>query len=44
MEFIELINEAVTALTRNKMRTGLATLGIVIGISAVIALVSIGQS
>ncbi|MDO8497567.1 MAG: ABC transporter permease [bacterium] len=44
MEFSELISEAVSALTRNKMRTGLATLGIVIGISAVITLVSLGQS
>lgn len=34
--------EAIAALTINKLRTGLATLGIVIGIGAVIALISLG--
>lgn len=44
MDFIELLNESITTLTVNKMRTGLATLGIVIGISSVIALMSLGQA
>lgn len=43
MDFIELINEAISTLTHNKMRTGLAVLGIVIGIGSVIALISLGQ-
>lgn len=44
MDFTELILEAISTLTLNKLRTGLATLGIVIGIGSVIALVSLGQS
>lgn len=44
MEYTEIIAEAVNTLTVNKLRTGLATLGIVIGIGSVIALVSLGQS
>lgn len=44
MEFTELIKEAFTTLFLNKMRTGLATLGIIIGIGSVIALVSLGQA
>lgn len=44
MDFNELLTSAVEALSLNKLRTGLATLGIVIGIGAVIALVSIGQA
>ncbi|HEX6976771.1 MAG TPA: ABC transporter permease [Patescibacteria group bacterium] len=44
MDIRELISEAVSTLTHNKLRTGLATLGIVIGIGSVIALVSLGQS
>lgn len=44
MELYELLLEAVNALTLNKMRTGLATLGIIIGIAAVITLVSLGQA
>ncbi len=44
MEFSELLAESIGALTLNKMRTALATLGIIIGIGAVIALVSLGQS
>lgn len=36
--------EAIGTLTLNKLRTGLATLGIIIGIGSVIALVSLGQS
>ena len=37
------IHTAATALRRNKLRSGLTTLGIVIGIAAVIAMVEIGQ-
>ncbi|MCL4359812.1 ABC transporter permease [Patescibacteria group bacterium] len=44
MEYRELLAESIGALTLNKMRTALATLGIVIGIGAVIALVSLGQA
>ncbi len=44
MDFSELFFEAIGTLTLNKLRTGLATLGIVIGIGSVIALVSLGQS
>jgi len=44
MEFSELIKESIGTLALNKMRTGLATLGIVIGIGSVIALVSLGQA
>jgi len=43
MDFTELIVESVGTLTLNKMRTGLASLGIVIGIGSVIALLSLGQ-
>lgn len=41
---LELIRESLGTLTRNKLRTGLAILGIVIGIGSVIALVSLGQA
>lgn len=44
MDVTELIREAVSTLALNKLRTGLATLGIVIGIGSVIALVSLGQA
>jgi len=44
MDFGELLSESLLALTINRLRTGLATLGIVIGIGAVIGLVSIGQA
>jgi ABC-type antimicrobial peptide transport system permease subunit len=37
------LRTALSALRRNKLRTGLTTLGIVIGISAVIAMVEVGQ-
>src|SRR5258708_643640 len=40
----ETILESLRTLTVNKMRTGLAILGIVIGIGSVIALVSLGQA
>lgn len=43
-DFLELIRESFGSLTLNKLRTGLAILGIVIGIGSVIALVSLGQS
>jgi putative ABC transport system permease protein len=44
MDFIELTSEAAVTLTLNKLRTGLAILGIIIGIGSVIALVAIGQA
>lgn len=40
----ETITESIQTLTINKLRTGLAILGIVIGIGSVIALVSLGQA
>lgn len=39
----DLLHETVSALTANKVRTALTMLGIVIGISSVIVMVSIGQ-
>ena len=39
----DLFNETYTALSANKIRSGLTMLGIVIGIGSVIAMVSIGQ-
>ncbi|HSD98265.1 MAG TPA: ABC transporter permease [Patescibacteria group bacterium] len=44
MELAELFSSAVEALLLNKTRTALAMLGIIIGIGAVIALVSLGQA
>ncbi|KKT77874.1 MAG: hypothetical protein UW73_C0010G0019 [Microgenomates group bacterium GW2011_GWB1_44_8] len=44
MDFSATLQSAIEALTLNKLRTSLATLGVVIGIGAVIALVSLGQS
>jgi putative ABC transport system permease protein len=44
MEYTEIILEATNTLTVNKLRTGLAILGIVIGIGSVIALISLGQA
>jgi len=44
MNISELISEAVSTLKVNTMRTGLAILGIIIGIGSVIALVSLGQA
>lgn len=41
---LEIISEAFNTLTINKLRTALATLGIVIGIGSVIALISLGQA
>jgi putative ABC transport system permease protein len=43
MNFWAVFKIAGRALARNKMRSALTTLGIIIGVSAVIALVSIGQ-
>jgi putative ABC transport system permease protein len=43
MKPIDILQETYTALTANKARSGLTILGIVIGISSVIAMVSIGQ-
>lgn len=43
MDLIEIFFESLGTLTINKMRTALATLGIIIGIGSVIALVSLGQ-
>jgi putative ABC transport system permease protein len=39
----ELLGEAFSAITVNKVRSGLTALGIVIGIGSVIAMISIGQ-
>ncbi|MCL4384311.1 ABC transporter permease [Patescibacteria group bacterium] len=44
MELFEQIQESLGMLTLNKTRTGLAILGIVIGIGSVIALLSLGQA
>jgi putative ABC transport system permease protein len=43
MEFSEILNESLGALKVNKLRTGLAILGIIIGIGSVIALISLGE-
>lgn len=43
MKLTEIITESIGTLGLNKMRTGLAALGIIIGIGSVIALISIGQ-
>src|SRR5688572_24052881 len=43
MNLIMIIRVAFRALIRNKMRASLTMLGIIIGVSAVIAMVSIGQ-
>ena len=42
MKFQDLFEETTSALTSNKMRSGLTILGIVIGIASVIAMVAIG--
>lgn len=44
MSYLELFIESFATLALNKVRTGLAILGIVIGIGSVIALVSLGQA
>jgi putative ABC transport system permease protein len=43
VNFLETLRVAARALLRNKMRSFLTTLGIVIGVSAVIAMVAIGE-
>ena len=43
MSIIDILHETYSALSANKIRSGLTVLGIVIGISSVIAMVSIGQ-
>ncbi|MEK7632506.1 MAG: ABC transporter permease [Patescibacteria group bacterium] len=43
MVISDLLEETFLALSSNKVRSGLTTLGIIIGISSVIAMVSIGQ-
>ena len=43
MDLLELFFECLSTLTLNKMRSGLAILGIIIGIGSVIALVSLGR-
>lgn len=44
LDYLELLLESFTTLALNKMRTGLAMLGIIIGIGSVIALLSLGQA
>lgn len=43
MDILELFKECIGTLTLNKLRTGLAILGIIIGIGSVITLISLGQ-
>src|SRR5439155_19301440 len=43
MNLVMIIRVAFRALVRNKMRAALTMLGIIIGVAAVIAMVSIGQ-
>jgi putative ABC transport system permease protein len=43
MTFFDILQETYAALSANKVRSGLTTLGIIIGISSVIAMVAIGQ-
>lgn len=44
MDLVDTFIESLGTLTVNKLRTGLAMLGIIIGIGSVIALISLGQS
>ncbi|HUX66961.1 MAG TPA: ABC transporter permease [Terriglobales bacterium] len=43
MDFVSIVRVALRALTRNKMRSVLTMLGIIIGVGAVIAMVGVGQ-
>ncbi len=43
MKLNDILEETYSALTANKVRTGLTMLGIIIGIASVIAMISIGQ-
>src|SRR5271170_7690672 len=44
MHLLDLIFISLRTLTKNKLRSGLTVLGVVIGIAAVITMVSLGQS
>ncbi len=44
MDYKELLSESFSTLNLNKIRTGLAMLGVIIGIGSVIALISLGQA
>lgn len=44
MNWIEIFEESLLVLRTNKLRTGLAALGIIIGISSVIALMTLGEA
>ncbi|HEY7839886.1 MAG TPA: ABC transporter permease [Terriglobales bacterium] len=43
MDFVSIVRVALRALTRNKMRSVLTMLGIIIGVGAVIAMVGVGE-
>ena len=43
MQLNDILHETISSLSANKVRSGLTVLGIVIGISSVIAMISIGQ-
>jgi putative ABC transport system permease protein len=43
MDFMAILRIALRALARNKLRSGLTMLGIIIGVGAVIAMVGVGQ-
>ena len=43
MELLSILRIAWRALSRNKLRSGLTMLGVIIGVAAVIAMVGVGQ-
>lgn len=43
MDFLSILHIAIRALARNKLRSSLTMLGIIIGVGAVIAMVGVGQ-